>query len=139
MPGVTHFPLPSISIASDALLTLLPISFMMPSCNRISPSSILPPIPSSIVTLVMITGALSTTLYVLGNGFVFIPATIVDFCSSLSLLHAVSSAAETANARPTFILGLNISFLVPRKVNLLLFLNFGNSFIISARCSSSYR
>src|SRR3970282_2000740 len=70
-PGVTYFPVPSTTWASEGTVTLAPTATILPSRSRMVPLGIAGPVAVRMVALRMATGPDGTGRYVLGNGSAF--------------------------------------------------------------------
>src|SRR6476469_967724 len=99
-PGVTYFPPPSITTASDGAVTLAPTDSIFPSFRRIEPFVILGPAAVKMVTFLMTVVFDGKGLYVLGNGSAFWAesAPRPAFVERESLPCVLSPVADTCGA-----------------------------------------
>src|SRR4051812_1341898 len=68
MPGVTYFPLPSITTASVGTVRLVPTETILPPCSRIAPFRMVGPAAVMTLTFRISVGRDANGTYVLGNG-----------------------------------------------------------------------
>ena len=71
MPGVTYFPVPSMTTASAGAFTVAPTETTFPSCMRIVPFRMSGPAAVKMFTLRITVGRDGYGVYVLGNGLAF--------------------------------------------------------------------
>src|SRR5215471_7745596 len=69
MPGVTHFPVPSMTSASGGSVTVVPTAVTLPFCSTIDPRSIAGPAAVRIVALRMTVARAGAGWYVDAYGF----------------------------------------------------------------------